>query len=73
MGRGATAEREKFRVTFERAPVGIAEATVDGRFTEGNARLVEILGYTKDEIAPPDARRRDAPELKRTARPILRS
>jgi diguanylate cyclase (GGDEF)-like protein/PAS domain S-box-containing protein len=42
---------EKFRATFEHAPLGIAECSVDGRFIEGNSKLVEILGYTKDEIA----------------------
>ena len=42
---------EKFRATFEHAPLGIAECTVAGRFVVANSKLVEILGYTKDEIA----------------------
>ena len=42
---------EKFRATFENAPLGIAECTIDGRFTDVNSKLVELLGYTKEEIA----------------------
>ncbi|WP_332670723.1 PAS domain S-box protein [Aromatoleum sp.] len=42
---------EKFRATFEHAPLGIAECAVDGRVLEANAKLADILGYTKDELA----------------------
>lgn len=43
---------EKFRTTFEHAPLGIAECAADGsRFIEANAKMVEMLGYTKDELA----------------------
>ncbi|RZI44123.1 PAS domain S-box protein [Herbaspirillum sp. HC18] len=41
---------EKFRATFENAPIGIAECTLEGRFLKVNSKLVEILGYTKDEL-----------------------
>jgi diguanylate cyclase (GGDEF)-like protein/PAS domain S-box-containing protein len=41
---------ERFRATFENAPLGIAECTVDGRFIEANSKLIEMLGYTKEEI-----------------------
>jgi len=41
---------EKFRATFEQAPLGIAECSIEGRFVEANSKLVEILGYSKDEI-----------------------
>lgn len=41
---------EKFRATFEHAPLGIAECTLDGSIVEANAKLVEMLGYTKDEF-----------------------
>jgi len=41
---------EKFRATFEQAPLGIAECTIDGRFIEVNSKLSEILGYTKEEL-----------------------
>jgi diguanylate cyclase (GGDEF)-like protein/PAS domain S-box-containing protein len=42
---------EKFRATFERAPIGIAECAVDGKIIEANSKLADILGYTKDELA----------------------
>jgi len=41
---------ERFRATFDNAPLGIAECTLDGRFIGGNARLADMLGYTKDEL-----------------------
>jgi diguanylate cyclase (GGDEF)-like protein/PAS domain S-box-containing protein len=42
---------EKFRATFENAPLGIAECSLDGSFTKVNSKLVEILGYTRNELA----------------------
>jgi diguanylate cyclase (GGDEF)-like protein/PAS domain S-box-containing protein len=41
---------EKFRATFENMPLGIAECTVEGRFLDANPKLLDILGYTKDEF-----------------------
>jgi diguanylate cyclase (GGDEF)-like protein/PAS domain S-box-containing protein len=41
---------EKFRATFEHAPLGIAELTVDGRFFEANSKLADILGFSREEI-----------------------
>jgi diguanylate cyclase (GGDEF)-like protein/PAS domain S-box-containing protein len=41
---------EKFRATFEHVPLGISECTLDGRFMDANPKLLEILGYTKDEL-----------------------
>jgi diguanylate cyclase (GGDEF)-like protein/PAS domain S-box-containing protein len=42
---------EKFRATFEHAPMGIAECSLDGdRILVANAKLAEILGYAKDEL-----------------------
>jgi diguanylate cyclase (GGDEF)-like protein/PAS domain S-box-containing protein len=41
---------ERFRATFDNAPLGIAECTLDGRFIGANARLADMLGYTKDEL-----------------------
>jgi diguanylate cyclase (GGDEF)-like protein/PAS domain S-box-containing protein len=41
---------EKFRATFEYAPVGIAEWTVDGRFITANPKLFDMLGYTREEF-----------------------
>jgi diguanylate cyclase (GGDEF)-like protein/PAS domain S-box-containing protein len=41
---------EKFRATFEHVPLGISECTVEGRFMDANPKLLDILGYTKDEL-----------------------
>jgi diguanylate cyclase (GGDEF)-like protein/PAS domain S-box-containing protein len=41
---------EKFRATFEHVPLGISECTVEGRFVDANPTLLDILGYTKDEL-----------------------
>jgi diguanylate cyclase (GGDEF)-like protein/PAS domain S-box-containing protein len=41
---------EKFRATFEHVPLGISEGTVDGRFLDANPKLLDIVGYTKDEF-----------------------
>jgi two-component system, cell cycle sensor histidine kinase and response regulator CckA len=41
---------ELFRTVFEQAAVGVAQVTPDGRFAQVNARLGEIVGYTKDEL-----------------------
>jgi len=41
---------EKFRATFEHAPLGIAEYAVDGRFTRANPKLLDMLGYTSEEF-----------------------
>jgi diguanylate cyclase (GGDEF)-like protein/PAS domain S-box-containing protein len=41
---------EKFRATFEHVPLGVSECTIDGRFMDANPKLLDILGYTKDEL-----------------------
>jgi diguanylate cyclase (GGDEF)-like protein/PAS domain S-box-containing protein len=41
---------ERFRATFEHAPLGIAECTLEGRFITVNAKLMEMLGYTRKEF-----------------------
>jgi diguanylate cyclase (GGDEF)-like protein/PAS domain S-box-containing protein len=41
---------EKFRATFEHAPLGIAECALDGSFIDVNSKLAELLGYTKREL-----------------------
>jgi PAS domain S-box-containing protein len=41
---------ERFRATFEQAPVGIALVDRDGRWLHVNHRLCEILGYTRKEL-----------------------
>ena len=41
---------EKFRTLFERTAVGIALVDVEGRLTECNPELQEMLGYRKEEL-----------------------
>lgn len=46
----AVASESRFRTIFERAPVGIALLTLDGRWQDVNPALCEILGYSADEL-----------------------
>lgn len=39
-----------YQVTFEEAPMGIAHATPDGRFTKANRRLGDILGCSPEAL-----------------------
>jgi len=48
--RNAHAARERFRVAFENAPVGMSIATPEGRLLQVNDSLCEITGYTRDEL-----------------------
>jgi PAS domain S-box-containing protein len=41
---------ERFRATFEHAPVGIAHVRLNGDWLLVNQRLCEITGYTKEEL-----------------------
>ena len=43
-------QEERFRVTFEQSPVGIAHVAPDGRWLRVNNRMCEILGYTREEL-----------------------
>src|SRR5579863_5601744 len=48
--RDVQAARERFRVAFENAPVGMTIATADGRVLQANGSMCEITGYTRDEL-----------------------
>ncbi|MBS0638437.1 MAG: PAS domain S-box protein [Proteobacteria bacterium] len=49
--REALAESEaRFRATFEQAAVGMALVGLDGRWLMVNGRLVEMVGYTQEEL-----------------------
>jgi diguanylate cyclase (GGDEF)-like protein/PAS domain S-box-containing protein len=48
--RNAQAARERFRVAFENAPVGMTIAMADGRVLQVNDSMCEITGYTRDEL-----------------------
>jgi PAS domain S-box-containing protein len=41
---------ERFRSTFEQAAVGVAHASLDGRYLRVNDKLCEFTGYTRDEL-----------------------
>ena len=42
---------ERFRATFDNAPVGIMHTAIDdNRILHANAKLCELLGYTHDEL-----------------------
>lgn len=41
---------ERFRITFERAAVGMAHVAPDGRWLRINDRLYEISGYGREEL-----------------------
>jgi len=49
---------ERYRVTFENAPVGIMHTSLDGgRILHVNARLCDMLGYSQEELLGMDAAR----------------
>jgi PAS domain S-box-containing protein len=41
---------ERFRLTFDEAPIGMALVSPEGRFARVNRVLCEIVGYTADEL-----------------------
>jgi PAS domain S-box-containing protein len=41
---------ERFRLTIEEAPIGMALVGLDGRFLRVNRALCEIVGYSADEL-----------------------
>jgi PAS domain S-box-containing protein len=45
------ASEERFRATFEQAPVGVAHLDRDGRWLRVNQKFCQILGYTTAELA----------------------
>jgi PAS domain S-box-containing protein len=41
---------ERWKATFEQAPAGMAEISLDGNFIQVNPALCEILGYSAEEL-----------------------
>jgi PAS domain S-box-containing protein len=41
---------ERFRATFEQAPIGIAHLAADGQWLRVNRRLCEILGFSREVL-----------------------
>jgi diguanylate cyclase (GGDEF)-like protein/PAS domain S-box-containing protein len=48
--RALTVAEERWRTAFEKAPVGMAEIAIDGRFERVNPALCELLGYTAEQL-----------------------
>src|SRR5436190_19084934 len=42
--------QQRLQATYERAPIGISEASPEGKYVGVNEEFCRILGYTKDEI-----------------------
>lgn len=60
------ASEERFRLSFERAPIGVALVSVDartlGRFLQVNPALEQCLGYSADELLEATVADLTAPE-----------
>jgi PAS domain S-box-containing protein len=41
---------DAYRSIFEGSPIGLAHVSLQGRWLRANARLLEMLGYTEDEL-----------------------
>ncbi|HSV71736.1 MAG TPA: ATP-binding protein [Methylibium sp.] len=63
---------ERWRNSFDRAGVGLAQIGPDGRFVEVNARLCEMLGRSRDELLASTYRDISHPEDADLGTPALR-
>jgi PAS domain S-box-containing protein len=50
------ASEERFRATFEQAPIGMAEISPEGAFERVNPRLCDMFGYSAEELLARNAR-----------------
>lgn len=49
-GKALNESEERFRATFERAPIGICNTAIDGSYLSANQELCNILGYSFEEL-----------------------
>ncbi len=42
---------ERFSITFEQAPIGMALGALDGRWLKANRAMCELVGYTAEELS----------------------
>jgi PAS domain S-box-containing protein len=56
------AAEERWRLTIDNAPVGIALVSLEGQFVRVNAALCQILGYTQEELLELDFQQITHPE-----------
>ena len=57
-----TESEQRYRSTFEQAPVGIVLTSSEGRFLKCNDRFAAVTGYSQDEIAGMTFQQITAPE-----------
>ncbi len=63
---------ERFRVTFEQAPLGMAMVTLEGRFLQVNDALCQMLGRSAAEVLALGVFGLTQPEDRETTRQILK-
>jgi PAS domain S-box-containing protein len=69
----ARLSEERFRLSFDRSPLGIAMIHMDFRFLRANKALCRMFGYSEEELAPltfadlthPEERQRDLGQVRR--------
>ncbi len=70
---------ENFRSTFESAPVGVTNSSLDGHFLEVNQGYCDFVGYSRDElltmtfkqVTHPDYHQSDADLIKQTLAGVI--
>jgi PAS domain S-box-containing protein len=50
LSREAREYQERFRMSFDQAPIGVSLQTLDGRFVRVNRRMCELTGYSQEEL-----------------------
>ena len=66
------ASEERFRVTFEEAPVGMVIGVGDGVITKANRALCRISGYSEDELVGRHIRDLTYPEDRELSSPFVK-